>query len=88
MRRNATVFFCLWWLSAVSVRDAEPAEDKEFDFFETKIRPVLVQHCYECHSAEAQKAGKLKGALLLDSRTGIRRGGETGPAVVPGRGSD
>ena len=84
MRRNATVFFCLWWLSAVSVRDAEPAEDKEFDFFETKIRPVLVQHCYECHSAEAQKAGKLKGALLLDSRTGIRRGGETGPAVVPG----
>ncbi len=84
MRRNATVLFCLLWLSAMSVRGAEPADEKGFDFFETKIRPVLVQHCYECHSAEAQKAGKLKGALLLDSRTGIHRGGKTGPAVVPG----
>ena len=51
------------------------------DFFESKIRPVLVKHCYECHSAEA---GKSKGGLLLDTREGIRTGGDTGPAVVPG----
>lgn len=50
-------------------------------FFESKIRPVLVKHCYECHSAEA---GKSKGGLMLDTKHGIREGGETGPAVVPG----
>jgi len=50
-------------------------------FFEAKIRPVLVKHCYECHSAEA---GKSKGGLMLDTKHSIREGGETGPAVVPG----
>lgn len=50
-------------------------------FFEQKIRPVLVTHCYECHSSAAADVG---GALLLDTREGIRRGGERGPAVVPG----
>ncbi len=50
-------------------------------FFESKIRPVLVEHCYECHSAEA---GKSKGGLMLDTKHGIRLGGDTGPAVVPG----
>jgi len=51
-------------------------------FFETKIRPVLVASCYECHSA---KAAKLKGSLLLDSREGVLKGGDTGPAIVPGK---
>lgn len=50
-------------------------------FFETKIRPVLVKRCYECHSADATELG---GKLLLDSRDGIRQGGESGPAIVPG----
>ncbi len=53
-------------------------------FFEAKIRPVLAQHCYRCHSAEAQARKTWKGGLLLDSREGIRTGGKTGPAVVPG----
>ncbi|MEO1997708.1 MAG: PSD1 and planctomycete cytochrome C domain-containing protein [Planctomycetaceae bacterium] len=57
---------------------------RQVEFFESKIRPVLVQHCYKCHSAQAQSAGKLKGGLLLDNRAGLRRGGESGPAVVPG----
>ena len=52
---------------------ASAAEDTAF--FETKIRPVLVEHCYSCHSAEAKK---IKGGLLLDTREGIRRGGDTG----------
>jgi len=60
-----------------------PADDPGA-FFETKIRPVLVQHCYQCHSAEAARAGKLKAALSVDSRAGLARGGESGAAVVPG----
>ena len=55
------------------------------DFFEAKIRPELVTHCYECHSAGAAGKNKLKGGLLLDSRDGSRKGGESGPAVVPGK---
>src|SRR5262249_35442548 len=51
------------------------------DFFEKKIRPALAENCYRCHS---HAAGKHKGGLLLDSRDGIRKGGESGPAVVPG----
>ncbi len=50
-------------------------------FFETEIRPVLVERCYPCHSAAKNKQ---QGGLLLDSRDGIRAGGESGPAVVPG----
>lgn len=56
------------------------AEKEGFDFFEHKIRPVLVKHCYDCHSAAADEVG---GGLRLDSREGLRGGGETGPAVVP-----
>jgi hypothetical protein len=51
------------------------------EFFERKIRPVLVEHCYRCHSA----ATKQRGGLVLDSREGLRRGGDSGPAVVPGK---
>jgi cytochrome c553 len=50
-------------------------------FFEQKIRPVLVQECYQCHSAEAKAP---KGGLRLDSRAGLLTGGDSGPAVVPG----
>ena len=50
-------------------------------FFENRIRPVLVQHCYACHSSRAKS---LEGELRLDHRSGIRKGGESGPAVVPG----
>src|SRR5262245_41884059 len=60
---------------------AEELAKEQVEFFETKIRPVLVEHCYECHSAKSEK---LKGNLLLDNREGARKGGETGPAVVPG----
>ncbi len=49
-------------------------------FFEKKIRPVLIENCYECHSAEAKKA---KGGLSLDTRDGFRKGGESGPSIIP-----
>ncbi len=55
------------------------------EFFEAKIRPVLAEHCYACHSADARKNQKLKGGLLLDTRDGLLRGGDSGPAVVPGK---
>ncbi len=51
-------------------------------FFESKIRPLLVKHRYDCHSAEA---GTLEGDLRLDDRRAIRAGGGRGAAVVPGR---
>jgi hypothetical protein len=64
---------------------AKPGPDRAgLEIFERKIRPVLVETCYACHSSAAKAAGKLKGQLLLDSRDGTRRGGESGPAVIPG----
>src|SRR5262249_42368586 len=67
---------------------AEKVKLQDGEFFETRIRPVLVEKCYKCHSAEAKKAGKLKGGLLLDSRAGLLKGGDSGAAVVPGKPAD
>jgi len=49
------------------------------DWFESKVRPILVEHCYECHSGT-----KSKGGLLLDSKLGWSQGGQSGPAILPG----
>ncbi|MCH8830098.1 MAG: DUF1549 domain-containing protein, partial [Planctomycetes bacterium] len=54
---------------------------QQLEFFEKKIRPVLIAHCYKCHSS---KAKKVKGALLLDTRAGLRKGGDSGSIVQPG----
>lgn len=52
-------------------------------FFEQKVRPVLIEHCYSCHSAQAKK---LKGNLYLDSKAGWQKGGDSGePAIIPGK---
>jgi hypothetical protein len=51
------------------------------EFFEKKVRPVLAEHCFACHSAAK---GKKKGGLLLDTREASLQGGDTGPAIVPG----
>ena len=59
---------------------AEPARE-HLEFFEKKVRPVLVERCYECHSAAAKKN---KGGLTLDTREGLLKGGDTGPALVAG----
>ena len=59
---------------------ASPTAD-QLRFFETNIRPILIERCYKCHSS---KAKKLQAGLHLDSHAGILRGGETGPAIVPG----
>ena len=54
---------------------------QQTDFFEKKIRPVLVKECYKCHSAEG---GRIKGGLRVDTRDGLLKGGDSGPAIVPG----
>src|SRR5947207_706446 len=69
------------------IRAAEP-DTAGISFFEKKIRPVLVEQCYSCHSTEAQAAKKLKGGLLLDSKAALLKGGDTGPALVPGKPND
>ncbi len=62
---------------------ALPAEQVEF--FENKIRPLLAEKCYSCHSA---KAKSVKGNLRLDLRSGIQKGGASGPVLVPGKPED
>jgi len=57
----------------------------DVQFFESKIRPVLVKHCYECHSANSKI---VRGGLQLDHRDAIRKGGDSGPAVEPGSPDD
>ncbi|WP_414662724.1 PSD1 and planctomycete cytochrome C domain-containing protein [Horticoccus sp. 23ND18S-11] len=69
-------------IAAAGLRAAEqPPTAEGLAFFEKKIRPVLVDKCYQCHSADAEK---IRGGLVLDTREGIRSGGDGGPAIVPG----
>ena len=76
------ILFSLPFLAFGSL-NARGAEDpKGLEFFERKIRPILVNNCYECHSAASVK---LKGGLQLDSKDGVLRGGFSGPAIVPGK---
>ena len=76
------VLACSLAFFAAMVASARRADDpKGVAFFETKIRPVLVEKCHECHSSQAKKP---KGGLKVDSRAAIRAGGTSGPAVVPG----
>lgn len=60
---------------------AENFRPGSLEFFEKKIRPVLAEHCYKCHSSDSKK---LKASLYLDTRAGFLKGGDTGPAIVPG----
>ena len=89
-RRQRFVPTRIWPLAALALalvsgraRADEPPE--AVAFFEAKIRPVLAAHCYQCHSAEALRTGKLKAQLLVDTRAGMQKGGESGAAVVPGK---
>jgi hypothetical protein len=66
-------------------RLAAQQKKPDYSFFESKIRPVLIDNCYKCHSVEAQQDKKLRGNLFLDSRAGVLKGGDNGPAIVPGQ---
>jgi hypothetical protein len=70
-------------LAVVNVQAAEVSA-QDAAFFDAKVRPLLVERCYECHSHEK----KIKGGLVLDSRSGWEKGGDSGPAIVPGKPDD
>jgi len=61
---------------------SEPTAASDLEFFESKIRPLLVKHCYACHSSQADP---LEGGLRLDSRPGWQKGGDSGQAIVAGK---
>ncbi len=65
---------CAWAVSA-----AASAEDAGLDFFENRVRPVLAERCFDCHSDDAESG------LRLDSLAGMLRGGTRGPAIVVGK---
>jgi hypothetical protein len=72
-----------WLLAAVpgtGIAAAAGPAPEQIEFFEKKVRPILVSHCYTCHSADTKPAGGLR----VDDRNGLLMGGDTGPAVVPG----
>ena len=66
--------------TATAKKKSKTITPEQLDFFEKKIRPVLVDKCYDCHSEES---GKLKNELAVDTRDAIRIGGERGPGIVP-----
>jgi hypothetical protein len=77
-------------LAAASyLRGAEPTEVRptpaQLAHFESKVRPLLAEKCYSCHSAEAREKKNLKAGLRVDSLAGMIAGGETGPSLVPGK---
>ena len=68
-------------LNGIAVATATEPSPDQLAFFEGKVRPLLIKHCYECHSTETKK---LKGGLLLDSKEGWMAGGDSGEAIEPG----
>lgn len=87
MIRDCVIFGCLIaGAIVVGGQGARAAEDEakptaaDVEFFESKIRPLLVQRCFECHS---ERAKAVKAGLRLDSRARVLAGGDNGPALVP-----
>ena len=74
MRRDSGLLCCAIVLGGLVARTE--ATD---DVFESRIRPLLIKHCYECHGAD-----EAQGKLRLDTKSGWQRGGKSGPALVPG----
>src|SRR4051794_5611191 len=71
---------CLTVLACALPCAAEPKPDPAaIEFFEKQVRPVLAEHCYECHGSKKQSA-----SLRLDNKASFLKGSENGPVVVPG----
>ena len=79
MRRTLLLVLCLTSCLTGRLAAAAPPDPRAGEFFEAKVRPVLAEHCYSCHGEKKQRGG-----LRLDTRDALRKGGETGPGVVPG----
>jgi Protein of unknown function (DUF1549)/Protein of unknown function (DUF1553)/Planctomycete cytochrome C len=88
----AAAFLAPGLRAEITLTQAAPAQvptqtisPDDMQFFEAKIRPVLADNCYKCHSRDADK---IKGGLMLDTREGMLHGGDTGPAISPGKPED
>src|SRR5947209_11720126 len=66
--------YCLFAVAAASASAADPGES-----FEARVRPVFAKNCYACHT------GSMMGGLRLDSADAVRKGGKSGPPIVPGK---
>ena len=84
MRLSLTLFLIHGFLCAAGTSTQAKEQSslvKHLEFFERDVRPLLVTHCYECHSTHAKR---VEANLLLDSRASHLRGGDSGAAIVPG----
>ena len=79
-RDSPGLVICLLVASGICALASGPTAE-QIEFFEDKVRPVLAEHCYSCHS---DKAEKVKGGLRLDTRETLLKGGTAGPVIVPG----
>ncbi|MEY3174771.1 MAG: hypothetical protein RLZZ436_2685 [Planctomycetota bacterium] len=80
-RLLCVLLLCIAAIPCPALRAQESAAEKTF-FFESKIRPLLVEHCYECHS---QQSNSIKGGLSLDTRQAVAAGGDSGKVLIPGK---
>src|SRR6185503_18929902 len=81
-RSSSLAGTALLLLLSFPARSQDSAAERDgLDLFEKRIRPVLVDKCYSCHSAGAEK---IKGNLVVDTREGLLKGGDTGPSLLPG----
>lgn len=80
--RAGALFAVMLGIPAMPGEGAELSDRAGVEFFEKHVRPVLVENCYKCHSAEAEKG--VKGGLRLDTREGLLKGGDNGPAIMAG----
>lgn len=86
-RSASCVLLCwaigLFLLSPLAnVHGDESGDASKLQFFEAKIRPVLIEHCYECHAADSKI---IRGGLRVDTASALTAGGDSGPAVVSGK---
>jgi len=78
--RHTQALLAFVFIVSASVLNAADTGPAGIEFFESKIRPILVEHCYSCHSKDAKK---LKGKLRVDSLEALLQGGESGPSIIP-----
>ncbi len=79
LRTLAVIVWLVAAFAALAAEQGSPADRAGVEFFEKRIRPLLAEHCYQCHGPKKQRSG-----LALNSRPGILQGGDRGPAIVPG----
>ncbi len=75
--KTCLLICCVLLKCTLTLADEQAASPEQLEFFEKKIRPVLIEHCYECHAADAKI---IQGGLRVDHRAGLVEGGDSGPA--------